>query len=44
MIVQFFSIHFHETTDSDGKTLKMATVQSETTVNRGPYKFNQPKK
>lgn len=40
----FYSIHFQESTDSDGKTLKKAIVQSEKTVNRGPYKFNQPKK
>ncbi|KAL5235350.1 hypothetical protein ACI65C_002760 [Semiaphis heraclei] len=39
-----YRIHFHETTDSDGKPLKKAIVQSEKTVNRGPYKYNQPKK
>lgn len=43
-LIIFYSIHFQENTDSDGKTLKKAVVQSEKTVNRGPYKYNQPKK
>lgn len=40
----FFSIHFQETTNSLGKNFKKVNVQSVKAVNRGPYKFNQPKK
>ncbi|XP_050420307.1 RNA helicase aquarius [Adelges cooleyi] len=39
-----YRIHFQDTIDSNGKETKKAIVQSVRAVNRGPYKYNQPKK